>query len=478
MLTVNKSLANRHWPVPDIGCQRHLAIMEKTGTQNAHRTRWLAAVAGAILLAGLLHGTAGAQIAFDPATYKAMVPVSSSETIPPGTRITVDNWQNYKRFLPVGVQALFSQKYLIRMGKDPGFAIEVGPTIHIPLPSKVVRDTEKYSGQVRLKDISSGGKAPVGYVAGEPFPNPSEPDLAYKILYDNWYRWYPFVQSFHSRTNLVDRYQNVSFQLSQTSYWRLSHLSDDDYPNTMPYAAGYVLNARFFIMEPEQSKYTTEIEMLHDDPTVVPELYVYLPSLRRSLRLSSAARCAPLLGTDYTGDDGSGTSVTSPALFKAELLGEYKVLGLLHEDPVAREKDETFMIKSSVPGWPTPEDGKWELRDTYLLALYPTPVLGSGYCYGVRIVYIDKETWDNYYFDLYDSGRKLWKTEWLFTYPMDIGGGEKAITNNNTSTMLDLQNTHATAVVETNYTFDKTAPGDLQEAATWAFPGSLGQIMK
>ncbi len=423
-------------------------------------------------------GTAAAQILFDPANYREMAPASSSATIAPGTIITVQNWTAYRKFLPIGVQALFSGKYLFRMGTDPGFAIEVGPTQHISLPSKVVRDTEKYSGQVRLKTIPGGGKAPEGYVAGEPFPNPAEPDLAYKIVYDNWYRWYPFVQSFHSHTNLVDRFQNIFYQLSQTTYWRLSHLSDDDYPTNLPYANGFSLNARFFILAPEQSKYTTEIEMLHDDPTVVPELYVFLPSLRRSLRLSSAARCSPLLGTDYTGDDGAGTSITSPGLFRIELLGEYKVLGLLHEDPANREKDESFLIKSTVPGWPTPKDGKWELRDTYIVALYPLPELGTSYCYGVRIVYIDKETWDNYYFDLYDSGHKLWKTEWLFTYPMDIGGGERAVTNNNTSTMLDLQNAHATAVVETNYALDKSAPGDLQDARTWAFPGSLGQIMK
>jgi len=440
--------------------------------------RRLGAAAMAATLAWLSAGTAAAQIAFDPAAYKAMTPTSSSETIPVGTRITRQNWQKYKAFLPIGVQALFSQKYIFRMGDDPGFAIEVGPTVHIPVPSKVVRDTEKYSGQVRLKDLPSGGKGPEGYVAGEPFPNPSDPDKAYKIIYDNWYRWYPFVQTFHSHTRLVDKFQNIFYQLSSTSYWRLSHLSDDDYPTNLPYAAGFALNARFFLLAPEQSRYTTEIEMLHDDPNVVPELYVFLPSLRRSLRLSSAARCSPLLGTDYTGDDGAGTSITSPGLFKIELLGEYKMLGLLHEDPVNREKDDTFLIKSSVPGWPTPKDGKWELRDTYVVALHPLPVLGTGYCYGVRVVYIDKETWDNYWFDLYDSNHKLWKTEWLFTYPMDIGNGEKAVTNNNTSTMLDLQNSHATTVVETDYSFDKNAPGDLQDAATWAFPGSLGQIMK
>src|SRR5260370_23709888 len=151
--------------------------------RDCFTARWLRVVFLATTLAWLCAGRAAAQMSFDPATYPALVPASSSESLPVGTRITLANWTQYKKFLPIGVQALFSQKYLFRMGSDPGFAIEVGPTVHIPVPSKVVRDTEKYSGQVRLKDVSSGGKAPEGYVAGEAFPNPSAPDRAYKIIY-------------------------------------------------------------------------------------------------------------------------------------------------------------------------------------------------------------------------------------------------------------------------------------------------------
>jgi hypothetical protein len=77
-------------------------------------------------------------------------------------------------------------------------------------------------------------------------------------------------------------------------------------------------------------------------------------------------------------------------LFRIALLGEKKILALLHENPVARKKEDTFLIKSSVPGWPTPKDGKRELRDTYVVALYRLPVLGSSYCYGAPVVYIDK----------------------------------------------------------------------------------------
>ena len=44
-------------------------------------------------------------------------------------------------------------------------------------------------------------------------------------------------------------------------------LSEVGYPRDMPYARGYLLNNRFFLLEPEQVNYTAEIEMLHDDTT-------------------------------------------------------------------------------------------------------------------------------------------------------------------------------------------------------------------
>ncbi len=61
--------------------------------------------------------------------------------------------------------------------------------------------------------------------------------------------------------------------------------------------------ARYFVFSPEQTRYTTELAQQPDDPQRVQEIYVFLPSLRRSLRLSSAARCSPILGSDWVQDD-------------------------------------------------------------------------------------------------------------------------------------------------------------------------------
>src|SRR5579885_380633 len=91
-----------------------------------------------------------AQVKFDPKAYQALADANSSLTVAPGTKITLQNWNRYKQFLPIGIQAFFSGKYRYHLGAEPEYTITVSPTIHLPLPRKVLDDTEKYSGQVAL----------------------------------------------------------------------------------------------------------------------------------------------------------------------------------------------------------------------------------------------------------------------------------------------------------------------------------------
>ena len=77
----------------------------------------------ALVLAMSVAGAARAQIKYDPNNYDALASADSSETITPGTRITLQNWQQYKKFMPIGVQAMFSQAYPIRVGSGPEFTM-------------------------------------------------------------------------------------------------------------------------------------------------------------------------------------------------------------------------------------------------------------------------------------------------------------------------------------------------------------------
>src|SRR5215813_10114057 len=96
-----------------------------------------------------------------------------SETIPPGTVITMANWQHYRAFMPEGMAALFEGKYFWKM--PPDVHIEIGPTVIQPLPKNYLAATEKYAQTVRLVELPDGGMTLENYRGGIPFPNPAEP---------------------------------------------------------------------------------------------------------------------------------------------------------------------------------------------------------------------------------------------------------------------------------------------------------------
>src|ERR1700728_1009591 len=79
-----------------------------------------------------------------PATAAAAAP-PSGDSIPPGTTITMANWQQYQQFMPDGMAAMFQGKYFWKMPAD--VKMDVGPTVIHPLPKGYMEATEKYSGQ-------------------------------------------------------------------------------------------------------------------------------------------------------------------------------------------------------------------------------------------------------------------------------------------------------------------------------------------
>jgi hypothetical protein len=439
---------------------------------------WCATVC-AVAISLCVAAAARAEIKFDRANYDALAEASSPEGIPEGTRITLQNWQQYKRFMPIGMQALFSQQYPWKIGSGPEFAMEVGPTIPVPLAKRLAQDTEKYAGQTKLRKVETGGYTAEGYVAGIPFPEPAGEQMAYQILYNVFYGYIPPVYRYVTKAHLVDRFLNDHPQRTEVTLWRLNHLSADGMPVTPDYGKGYLQAARFFILSPEQTRYTTQLALQPDDPQKVQEIYVFLPSLRRSLRLSSAARCSPILGTDWVQDDNSDGFAFQIPKFAATFLGERKILAMVHARNPERYDDRNYLIKSSAPGWPTSKVGQWELRDVYVVDVSPLPGAGP-YCYGHKVVYIDKQTWTQLGFDFYDNNQRLWKMNLIPMGPLKIDTGEETLFHSaNVDIMWDLQNQHATiSVVESHPQFGNDVPKDLRDAATWAFPGSLSHIMR
>jgi Protein of unknown function (DUF1329) len=354
----------------------------------------------------------------------------------------------------------------------------VAPTESFPYIKQFLTDTEKFSGQTRLVQVPEGGYtiSPLPQkTAGLPFgPNPKEPLLAYKVLYNWWLTYQPRILDFFAYNWLVDRYGNFSTTITDDVFYRLSHVSEPGFPIDLPYSHGYLNSGRFLVITPEQSKYTTQVELAPADPVLNPESYVFLPSLRRTLRLSAAAKCSPILGTDFVNED---VNFQLP-YFKVTMLGEKKLLWPIMDPKISPHPDAYMTDKSGIKGWPTPQASRWQLRDMYLLELEPLPVLGS-YCFRHKIIYVDK---DGFFSDLeeYDHGGKYWRVIFYRHMPVTYLG-QTVLTSyaggvNNGVT--DFQGNHQTIAYQYDLTIGPNVPQHLQDAASLAFAGSLAQIMK
>jgi hypothetical protein len=267
---------------------------------------------------------------FDLNAYKALVDASSSETVPVGTHITLQNWQKYRNFFGIGEQALYSGKYAFHVGDSPDYEIMVGPKTTFKEPTQLIQDTEKYSSQVRLVPTPGGSYTIAGWVAGWPFPNPKEPQLAYKVYFNAWASFIPEIYFFRSGGPNGDRFYNHYTTIVDLANYRLTHRSDPGQPVDFPGMQGLLQTQYIEVLSPEQSKYTVSLTMQYDDPNKLAEIYVFLPSLRRSLRLSNAARCAPILGSDYLNDDNNNGVAVLPADFRMTYLGRKKILAIVN----------------------------------------------------------------------------------------------------------------------------------------------------
>ncbi len=431
----------------------------------------------------LVLATAASAQLFDRKVYDQMVDASSSQTIPPGTKITWQNWSQYKNFFPYFIQLGYEGGRHFHVIDSPDYVVEVGPTQDFPMPKAMRENTEKYAGQTRLvPDAATGGFTWTGYQAGTPFPNPTDPDKAAKIMYNTWAGFYiPFALHEFSHNWETDSFGNVQPEDTDDTFYRLMHLSDPPYPMNLPDAGGNIFANRFIQITPEQAKYTTALELYPDDPARLTEEYVFLPSLRRSLRLSTSSRCTPILGTDYLADDTDW----KPAFFRPEYIGEKKLLVPFMNPKIAYTEAAQqgyvggdYKPGAAFPGWPKPGFNTWQLRKVYLINLRATEALGRGYCYTDRIFYIDAQTWNQPYLENYDRSEKLYHITWLILGPVMYQGQMTVQPRSfGFSMAMDLQNNHASPDIGYALTIDNDVPGEYREAGVYT-PSGLDRVMK
>jgi hypothetical protein len=290
-----------------------------------------------------------------------------------------------------------------------GMTMKIVEPKAIGWPKAYKEATEKFASQVKLAE---NGLSLSGHVAGAPFPkiDDADPKIALKIMWNYEYRPYPgtddFVEfDFPAETGAVGNGKPMEVE---RSYWigesrrmyynsRLYVDPKPELPNPEGIRFKEVLGP---LVAPFDLKGIGALEYRYIDPSKQDDTWLYVPSLRRVRRLSTAQRSDALFGQDTDPDSYWGYN-GHIAWSEWRFLGEREMLGILHGEhfPQKRCTGEADYLMCDA----------WEKRKMYVVeGVSKLPQ----YAYGKRVIFIDKEALVVAYSDIYDRNNELWKV-WI-----------------------------------------------------------------
>ena len=318
----------------------------------------------------------------------------------PGDQVTAANADRVKDFVSPGVA------WLLRRG----MAMQIIPYEKTEDPPAFKAATEKYAGQTKLRP--DGWIDESTYVAGRPFPviDPNDPQAAIKIMYNyerSRYATDDLTTKFlDAETGVIDSKETKQrFAIERHfvigALRMLKYIGRTENPPipALSNPQGFLIKAgQYPILEPFDLKGVGGLVYRYLDPTKNEETWMYMPSLRRVKRISTAQRSTALYGQDIDVDSYGGFAGQIPS-FEWKLLGVKPMLAAGH--------------CANLPPAPCKDDGGVTFCDAWELVPRVYAVEGrsraSGYAYSKRILFMDAETSYIAYTDLYDAAGELWR---------------------------------------------------------------------
>jgi len=281
-----------------------------------------------------------------------------------GTKVNMQNWQQYKQFMPLGMIKLFQGVYGWKMPAD--VEMEVGPVHSGFLLKSWVEATEKYGSQTSVEVTPAGHYIIKNYHGGTPFPNPQEPNKGWKILANVFWAFVPALYA-NTPNNYgsvwaLDRFGNVAPSSFDVVYRWSAYITDPGFPKEENYAPGTWYTEYGMQESPEQARYTAALSLFYQDQekNPFPDTFVFVPALRRSLRLSTTSRCSPVFGFDWSYDDAKTNGFNgSTSIYTGDYLGDRKILTLASFNQEGSIFPDGYLMPL---GFPKPSWGKWEAR--------------------------------------------------------------------------------------------------------------------
>jgi hypothetical protein len=348
------------------------------------------------------------------------LPATAQEDVGPGAPtfkegdvITLDNVESLKPFLPAEFWA--NRDFFFYEGMQ----LEVGPFYRDYTPAQEYKDaTAQFAGKASVGPEASLAN----HTAGQPFPMDKidckgDPEAGAKIAWNFDYQWEGDGSNSRYYYSYWDRGEELPLYYEGTAkVIQMSHRVEKEYLEAS--------DGDLFRGEKRKSAFGIEVDAPFDARGILlmtyrykdadkPEAqaknddtWVYVPTLRRVRRISSAQRTDAVSGTDFTFDDLRSFAGIVPQYEWQCLADDLDIIAPVNSKVGAYpySRDHNFG-----PYGLSYADDRWELRKAMKIRFVPR---NADHPYHHKDIYIDKQTMVALYSFAYDRKEELWKIIW------------------------------------------------------------------
>ena len=298
-----------------------------------------------------------------------------------------------------------------------GMRLAIGPFFRDYSPSDPYKAaTAKFKGQAKIGPEDSLEN----YTAGQPFPMEDidcagDPQAGDKVMWDFDYQWSGDGSDTHYFYSYWDRGEQLPLYYEGTSKTiQLSHRVEPQYledggdifrGEKRKFAFGIEVNAPFDARGINVMTYRYKSSDGPPAQAKNDDTWVYVPTLRRVRRISTAQRTDAVSGTDFTFDDLRSFAGIPPQ-YEWQCLGEMDLLAPSNTKVKGYpyDKDHNFG-----PYGLSFADDRWEMRHAVKVRMIPK---NADHPYHHKDIYLDKQVLKALYSFAYDQKEELWKIIW------------------------------------------------------------------
>jgi hypothetical protein len=362
-----------------------------------------------------------------------------------GTVINMDNVASFESILPSNLSDFISQGF---------YSIKTGVSISIPPHQAYIDATVEYLGKTSLDDKPG---VVLNYISGRPFPEePSvdDPRAGDKLA---WNMRYTYAYDSGEVTDFFWKYKDMrKDKLERTlafysSIMRFKHRHVEEPIPSLPNNPSDIYNALYLkVLSPPDLRGTQLLVQRLEDDTKQEQAWMYLANQRRVRRLASGQTTDAFLGSDIMIEDFLGYNGRIKDQKWTYIGVEWVLLPYFNHDDLSlvdinRQPDGFQFVGLTGKGKCFP-DVTWQVRKVYVLDANP---YDEQHPLSKRRFYVDAQTMQPAYGNIYDRNGKLWKISIAgFSHPdthhPDNKGSGTAMID--VVSMIDVQAMHCTTL--------------------------------